>query len=125
MTTVLDTGGTVDAPNGVTYRIPRFPQDPRIGQVVQVPEWLIYQSQASETVTQHSLGPGLELGLVLFRSMRPVRASLFADARFLWLLSDRTTTFSDSVATYEVRRDPFEIRGGAGMRLSWLGFRGR
>ena len=124
LTTVVDTGRTVDAPNGANYRGPRNNPDPRMG-VVQVPEWLVYQSQASERITQHSLGPGLELGLVLFRSMRPVRASLYADARFLWLLGDRTTTFSDSVATYEVRRDPFEIRGGAGARLSWVGFGGR
>jgi hypothetical protein len=118
-TTVLDTGDTIDAPNGVTYRLP---SDPRFGQVVQVPEWLVFQGQASERVTQHSLGPGLELGLVLFRSSRPVRATLYADARFLWLLGDDTTTFGDSVARYTVRRDPFEIRGGAGLRLSWVGF---
>ena len=58
---------------------------------------------------------------MLFRELRPVRVSLYADARFLWVLGDRTTTFSDSVATYDVRRDGFGIRGGAGLRFSWVG----
>jgi hypothetical protein len=54
-----------------------------------------------------------------------VRVSLYADVRFLWVISDRTTEFSDSVATYEVERDPFGIRGGAGLRFSWVGFGAR
>jgi hypothetical protein len=114
ITTVFDTGLTTLIPatvGGVTT-------------LQEVPDLMAVFGQASDKVTQHSLGPGLELGLVLFRSTRPVRASLYADVRFLWLLGDRTTTFSDSVATYEVRRDPFAIRGGAGLRFSWVGFEG-
>ena len=87
-----------------------------------VPEWTVHRSSGNASTTDHSLGPGIELDLDLFRSARPLRASLYADARFLWLLGDRTTTFSDSLATYEVHRDPFGIRAGAGVRFSWVGF---
>jgi hypothetical protein len=89
-----------------------------------VPEFTIHYGSDTTRITDHSIGPGLEIALALFRSARPIRASLYADARFLWLLSDRTTQFSDPVATYEVRRDPFGIRAGAGVRLSWMGFGG-
>jgi hypothetical protein len=79
------------------------------------------------TVTDHSLGAGLEVGVVLFRSLRPVRTTLYADARFLWLLSDPTTTFTDSLgfATFSVTRENFTFRGGAGVRFGWVGFGGR
>lgn len=82
----------------------------------------IYRSTADTTIIDHSLGAGLELAL--FRSARPVRTSLYLDVRFLWLLSDPTTTFSDSLglASYIVDRDEFGIRGGAGVRFSWTGF---
>jgi len=82
----------------------------------------IHEASAKARSTDHSLGLGLELGLTLFRSSRPVRTSIYVDTRFLWLVSDDTTTFSDSLATYQVRREPFEIRGGAGLRFSWTGF---
>lgn len=103
-----------------------WPATPAAGGSLQiVPDLAVVRGEASDKITQHSLGPGLEVGVVLFRETRPVRASIYADARFLWLLGDRTTSFGDSVARYEVRRDPFEIRGGAGVRLSWVGFGGR
>jgi hypothetical protein len=97
-------------------------------------EWFVaHRGAASDTMTDHRLGCGLELGLVLFRSARPVTTSLYLDARFLWALGDTTTTFStdsDSephpdLATFTVDREPFTIRGGAGLRFSWLGFGGR
>ena len=64
------------------------------------------------------------MALTLFRSARPIRVSLYAEARFMWLLSDSTTTFADplGVATYSVVRDDFGIKGGGGLRFSWVGF---
>jgi hypothetical protein len=87
----------------------------------------VYRSAAQTTITDHHLGAGLELALVLFREIRPVRTSLFVDARFLWLLSDPVTRFSDplGVATFTVDRDEFGIRGGAGIRFSWMGLAGK
>jgi len=86
----------------------------------------VYRSAVDTTITDHSLGAGLELALALFRSVRPVRTSLYVDVRFLWLLSDPATTFSDSqgLASYTVERDDFGVRGGAGVRFSWMGFAG-
>ena len=99
--------------------------DPSTWADPDVPEFTVNRAYGGDRTTDHSLGPGIELGLVLFRAARPLRVSLYGDARFLWLLGDRTTTFSDSLATYQVRRDAFGIRAGAGVRLSWMGFGGR
>lgn len=106
-----------------TEPVGEVPDHERLGTDRGVP--VVHRGSASASTTHHSLGAGLELGLVLFRSARPIRTSLYADARFLWLLSDRTTTFSDSVASYGVRRDTFGIRAGAGVRFSWMGLGGR
>jgi hypothetical protein len=88
-----------------------------------------HRDAASASSTDHSLGLGIELALVLSRAVRPIRTSLYVDARFLWLLSDSTTEFSDPGPTgfsaFTVERDEFGIRGGAGVRLSWMGFGGR
>jgi hypothetical protein len=90
-------------------------------------KFAVHRGSASDSSTEHSLGFGLELGLVMFRSARPVTTSLYADARFLWALGDTATTFSDpgGLATFTVDRENFMIRGGAGVRFSWLGFAGR
>ncbi|MCH7708553.1 MAG: TonB-dependent receptor [Myxococcales bacterium] len=85
----------------------------------------VHRSVANESSTDHSLGPGLELALTMRRSTRPITVSLYVDTRFMWLISDSTTTFSDSVASYRVDRDDFTIRGGAGLRFNWMGFGGR
>jgi hypothetical protein len=119
ITTVFDTGDTE------LLLVERPPAGPAGDSFQSVPIFEVHRGNASERITQHSLGPGFELGLVLFRSVRPVRVSLYADVRFLWVLGDRTTEFSDSLATYEVERDPFGIRGGAGLRFSWVGFGAR
>jgi hypothetical protein len=102
-----------------------------VGQMTTVTEpspeiFEIYRSTADTSITDHSLGAGLELALALFRSATPVRTSLYVDVRFLWLLSDPTTTFGDSLglASYTVDREKFGIRGGAGVRFSWMGFAG-
>jgi len=60
----------------------------------------------------------------LFRNLRPIQVSLYTEARFLWLVSDRTTTFADptGIASFSVKRDAFGIKGGGGVRLSWVGF---
>jgi hypothetical protein len=59
-----------------------------------------------------------------FRSIRPIRISVFAQVRALWLVSGTTTSFTDpdGIATYRVERDDLAFRGGAGLRFSWVGF---
>jgi hypothetical protein len=86
--------------------------------------FIIGRSGAEESTTDHSLGIGLEVALVLFQNARPVRVSLYAESRFLWLVSGSTTTFGDraGVASYSVMRDDFGIKGGGGLRFSWVGF---
>ncbi len=85
----------------------------------------VHRSVAHESSTDHSLGPGLELALMMLRSNRPITVSLYVDTRFMWLISDSTTTFSDPAASYSVSRDDFTIRGGAGLRFNWMGFGGQ
>jgi len=86
----------------------------------------IYQSQGNASTTDRSLGAGMEVALALFRKVRPIRVSLYAEARFMWLLNGSATPFIDpqnpDVATYSVSRDKFGIKGGGGVRLSWVGF---
>jgi hypothetical protein len=57
-------------------------------------------------------------------SSRPIRISLFAQVRALWLVSDKTNSVTDSagVASYSVERDDMVFKGGCGIRLSWVGF---
>jgi hypothetical protein len=87
-------------------------------------EFFIYRSNEEANTTDHSVGLGLEVAVVPFRNVRPIRVSLYAEARFLWLVSGSTTRFADSdgVATYSVTRDDFNIKGGGGLRFSWVGF---
>lgn len=84
----------------------------------------VTRSVATKSETYHNLGAGLELALDLFRATRPIATALYVDARVLWLISDPTLSFSDDagVAAYEVSRDNFTLRGGAGVRFSWKGF---
>jgi len=84
----------------------------------------VYKSRADASTTDHSLGFGTEVAVALFRKVRPIRVSLYAEARFLWLLNGSTTSFRDDagVATYNVSRDNFGIKGGGGVRFSWVGF---
>jgi hypothetical protein len=87
-------------------------------------DFAIDRSRSKRMTTDHSLGAGLELALVLFRNRRPIRVSLYTEARFMWLISGTTTTFGDPVgiASFSVTRDDFGIKGGAGLRFSWVGF---
>jgi hypothetical protein len=131
---------------GVAFNIPvskklSFQVRPSVaysGENVEMNGWLttvtepapetfeVTRSIATASTTDHNLGTGLELALELFRAARPITTALYVDVRLLWLLSDPTTTFADSsgVAAYEVTRDTFTIRGGAGVRFSWKGFGG-
>ena len=59
---------------------------------------------------------------MVFWNGRPIRASVFAQGQLLWLLSDDTTSFGDSFASYRVEREDLGIRGGGGLRLSWVGW---
>jgi hypothetical protein len=79
-----------------------------------------------EGVSQHHLGPRLELAFVLSRTARPVRTTLFVEGSYLWLLSDRSQSFRDpdGIAAYSVHRDRSGFRGGGGVRFSWVGFGG-
>jgi hypothetical protein len=116
LTTVLETTppGTVDpSPCGT----PPFPTP-------CLRTFDVYRSRTTATATDHSVGAGLEVAVVPFRSARPIRFSFYAEARFLWLVSDDTTEFADpgGVASYSVVRDDFNINGGGGLRFSWVGF---
>jgi hypothetical protein len=57
-----------------------------------------------------------------FRATRPIRFSVYGQVQGLWLVSDRTSSFTDGIASYSVVRDDFIFRGGAGIRMSWVGF---
>jgi hypothetical protein len=85
--------------------------------------FVIHRSSASFSTTDHSIGPGLEVAMA-FMSPRPIRISLFAQIRALWLVSDKTNSVTDSagVASYSVERDDLVVKGGAGIRFSWVGF---
>ena len=80
--------------------------DPRDDPDFMTPtrDFEIKRSGAKWNTSDHSLGAGLELALVLFRSARPIRVSLYAEARFMWLISGSTTPFADpnGVASYSV-----------------------
>ena len=107
------------------------------GRVTSVTEpqpdvFLVHRSLATDSTTDHFVGPGLELEFILGRSARPIAFSIYADSRFLWLVSDRTLSFAGpttdidgnptGTATYTVKRDSLNIRFGAGIRFSWTGF---
>jgi hypothetical protein len=119
----------IDLPSGLTTvdePVPRVDPNP-CGLPPNAPcirEFFLHKSRTTDSVTDHSVGAGLEVALALFRSARPIRVSLYAEARFLWLVSDDTTEFADSngVAAYSVVRDDFNIKGGGGLRFSWVGF---
>jgi hypothetical protein len=81
----------------------------------------VLESHANSDTTDHSIGPGLEVAMA-FRPFGPIRISVFGQARVLWLVSDAVTRFGDEVASYSVEREDHVWRGGAGIRLSWVGF---
>jgi hypothetical protein len=115
LTTVEETSppGTVDAdPCGTVFGPPLCSRT-----------FEVLRSSANFSTTDHSIGPGLEVAIA-FRSIRPIRISVFAQVRALWLVSGTTTSFTDSngVASYRVERDDLVFRGGAGVRFSWVGF---
>ena len=103
------------------YEPPPSGEDPLGGPYTRIFE--IRESNADFSTTDHSVGPGLEVAFA-FLSTRPVRVSIFGQVRFLWLVSDNKTSFTDTAgfATYSIERDDFVLRGGAGVRLSWVGW---
>ncbi len=103
------------------YELPPPGVDPPDGPFTRPFE--IRESNAKFGTTDHSIGPGLEV-VMGFLASRPVRISLFGQVRFLWLLNDDTSSFTDAdgFAHYSVKRDDFLVKGGIGLRLSWVGF---
>ncbi|MBW2577761.1 MAG: hypothetical protein JRE38_06800 [Deltaproteobacteria bacterium] len=103
------------------YEPPPPGVDPEDGPYTR--DFQVRQSIANFSTTDHSIGPSLEVAMA-FLSPRPIRVSIFAQIRALWLVSDKTNSFADSdgVASYSVERDDLAIRGGAGVRFSWVGF---
>jgi hypothetical protein len=81
----------------------------------------VLESNANSSTTDHSIGPGFEIAMA-FRPFGPIRISLFGQARVQWLVSDAVTRFGDALASYSVEREDYVWRGGAGIRLSWVGF---
>jgi hypothetical protein len=120
LTTVEETSppGTVDPDPCGTVPTRNPPSPPCLR------EFVIHRSRATASTTDHSVGAGLEVALVPFKKARPIRVSLYAEARFLWLVSDDTTEYADpgGVASYSVVRDDFNIKAGGGLRFSWVGF---
>ena len=116
----------------IAYNVEQIDMTGRITTVIETDPvnemFEVHRNAASASSTDHSLGLGIELALALSRAVRPIRTSLYVDARFLWLLGDPTTEFSDpgptGFASFTVRRDEFGVRGGAGVRFSWVGFGG-
>ncbi len=78
-------------------------------------------NDAKLSTTDHSVGPGLEVAMA-FRPVGPIRISLFGQVRALWLVSGTTNSFTDGEASYRIVRDGLVFKGGAGVRLSWVGF---
>jgi hypothetical protein len=107
--------GTVDPP-------PCTPQ-PRCTEGPFLRTFEIRESSANFSTTDHSIGPGLEIAMA-FLSSRPIRVSIFAQIRALWLVSDKTNSVTDpnGLASYSIERDDLTVRGGAGLRFSWVGF---
>jgi hypothetical protein len=115
-TVTLDEFDLMIPPGGCT------PTDPCVDDPVV--EFGIQRSRTStKSVTYHHLGPRLELAFVLSRRARPIRTTLYFDASFLWLLGDGSERLSDGsgFATYSIRRESTEVRGGAGIRFAWVG----
>jgi hypothetical protein len=86
-------------------------------------EFKIRESNVNFSTTDHSIGPGLEVAMA-FVSPRPIQVSIFAQIRALWLVSDKTNSVTDpnGFASYSVERDDLTVKGGAGIRFSWVGF---
>jgi hypothetical protein len=86
-------------------------------------DFQIRESNVEFDTTDHSIGPGLEVAMG-FLASRPIRFSVFGQVRFLWLISDAVSGFTDAdgFASYTVERDDFVIKGGAGIRMTWVGF---
>jgi hypothetical protein len=82
----------------------------------------IRESSADFSTTDHSIGPGLEVAMA-FRPVGPIRISLFAQVRVLWVVSGRTNSVADpnGFASYSVERNASVFKGGAGVRLSFVG----
>jgi hypothetical protein len=105
----------------VVYEPPPPGVDPPDGPYTRTFE--IRESNVNFSTTDHSIGPGLEVAMA-FLSPRPIRVSVFAQIRALWLVSDKTNSVTDPAgfASYSVERDDLVVKGGAGIRLSWVGF---
>ena len=124
ITTVEETSppGTVDPdPCGPFFDDPRA--DPPFVAPPCNRTFDLLRGSANFSTTDHSIGPGLEVAMA-FQPFHPIRISVFAQVRALWLVSDSTTSYTDpqGIATYTVERDDLVFRGGAGVRFSWVGF---
>jgi hypothetical protein len=86
-------------------------------------EYTIRESNVEFDTTDHLIGPGLEVAMG-FLASRPIRISVFAQVRALWVVSGTTNSAADpaGVASYNVDRNDLVFKGGAGVRLSWVGF---
>lgn len=118
---------------GVTYRGERVKFEGRLTTVTldelifanpPTTDFTIHRSRPpAKNEVAHHIGPRLELALVLSKAARPIRTTFFAHASYLWILSERTTQLMDvsGVARYTARRRGANLRGGVGVRLSWIG----
>jgi len=120
----IDLSGALTTVNEPVPRVDPIPCNSGPNHPDCIREFFVHRSGAATSTTDHSVGLGIEVALVPFRKARPIRVAVYAEARFLWLVSGSTTRFADpgGVATYSVTRDDFGIQGGGGLRFSRVGF---
>lgn len=90
-----------------------------------IADFTIHRSRpGAKNNVAHHLGPRLELAAVLSREARPIRTTLFVEGSYLWMLTDHKETQTDpgGIATFTVKRKTHGVRGGVGVRFSWIGW---
>jgi hypothetical protein len=97
------------------------------GELGDLENFEVIDVNAEESTTYHGLGPRLALDAELTR-MGPVGVNMYFEVLVYWLLSDRDTSFAASFpegdVAVEYEMDQLVLGGGAGLRLSWLGWTG-
>lgn len=86
------------------------------------PTLTTYRSSVEEQrMTQHYLGPSLDLGLGFFEGGPGFKVSLYVEGSYFWLVNRRELVFGDAegYADYTYRPDEGQFRGSVGFRLGW------
>ena len=84
------------------------------------PTLTTYRSVVQEQrLTQHYLGPSLELGVGFLQGGPGLNVSLYVEGSYFWLLNQREVTFTDEqgYATYTYAPNDGQFRGSVGFRI--------